>query len=212
MSPKVLTLIGDVHGKFGRYETIIKKLTNTVQVGDMGVGFTSSITGDHYTNPPHRGMVSGNHRFIRGNHDNPRVCSRQSQWIPDGYVETSPSGVKIMYVGGAFSIDRMCRTEGFDWWADEECSYVEFMKIISAYENFKPDIMITHDAPDLARSQMFLSGRIESTRTSAALQNMFDIHQPCEHFFGHWHINKTEKIAGTKFTCLGELSTLELSI
>ena len=58
--------IGDVHGKFGRYNTILKDATTahipTIQVGDMGVGFLSPY-GIPSGNPC-RGILSA------------RVCSR----------------------------------------------------------------------------------------------------------------------------------------
>src|SRR5215475_1197882 len=104
--------IGDVHGKFEPYKRLIKDRRDTIQVGDMGVGFQGWRNGElvYLTNPPYDRMVEGNHRFIRGNHDNPGVCRQQRQWIADGAVEGD-----MMFVGGAFSIDREWRTEGLDW-------------------------------------------------------------------------------------------------
>ena len=72
--------IGDVHGKFGPYKRICKEYRDTIQVGDMGVGFIDRYTNRSYSNPPHYAMKAGNHRFIRGNHDNPGVCRKHSQW------------------------------------------------------------------------------------------------------------------------------------
>ena len=74
----LIKFIGDVHGKYGRYETILKNSDlPTIQVGDMGVGFFHRDyegTLRPFANPPYDKMVAGNHRFIRGNHDNPYVC------------------------------------------------------------------------------------------------------------------------------------------
>ena len=36
--------IGDVHGKYNRYRDIIRDCENTIQVGDMGIGFRHPIT------------------------------------------------------------------------------------------------------------------------------------------------------------------------
>lgn len=34
-----MRFIGDVHGKFKSYKTLIKDIPMSIQVGDMGVGF-----------------------------------------------------------------------------------------------------------------------------------------------------------------------------
>src|SRR5688572_16611885 len=118
--------IGDVHGKFERYKKIIKRCTDSIQVGDMGVGFRKWKGGElvYDTNPPYDAMVDGNHRFIRGNHDNPYVCLKHGQWIPDGTYD----GLR-MFVGGALSIDKEWRTIGESYWEDEELSQVDLWNI-----------------------------------------------------------------------------------
>ena len=119
-----MTFIGDCHGLFSRYEKIIEKFPNSIQIGDMGVGFKKwcklTETFIFTSNPPYDKMVKTNARFIRGNHDNPSVCAKHSQWIADGHTETTENGTKIMYIGGAWSIDHEYRTEDVSWWADEE--------------------------------------------------------------------------------------------
>src|SRR5687767_13552182 len=106
----LIRFIGDVHGKFEQYKRLIKDTTNSIQVGDMGVGFLKTSgprVGEETGNPPHYAMVRGNHRFIRGNHDSPAACSRHSQFIKDGTVEGN-----MMFVGGALSVDKHLRQEG----------------------------------------------------------------------------------------------------
>jgi hypothetical protein len=48
-------------------------------------------------------------------------------------------------------------------------------------------------------------GDVES-RTSKALQEMFEAHQPSAWYFGHFHINREFLIAETKFHCLAEMA------
>lgn len=204
--------IGDVHGRYRRYQHVIEGRRNTVQLGDMGVGFFrwrhGEVVADH--NPPHDKMVAGNHRFIRGNHDNPEVCARQSQWIPDGTVEGD-----VMFVGGALSVDRNLRTEGLDWWHDEELSIVELDRLIDVYAGARPRIMVTHDCPDILEGTMIgASGRDKSiypSRTRQAFTAMFRKHQPQHWVFGHWHHTLRTERDGCTFTCLGELDGLEIA-
>ena len=45
-----------------------------------------------------------------------------------------------MYIGGAWSIDHAMRTEGLDWWRDEELAVMEFDRIAKIYEETKPRV------------------------------------------------------------------------
>lgn len=204
-------IIGDVHGKFSRYRDIIRDVPRSIQVGDMGVGFRNG-NGDQMGNPPYDSMSRGDHKFIRGNHDNPQACARHPYWIADGsfipVIEGSmDSGIYCL--GGAVSIDKAWRTEGLDWWPDEECSYAELERMIDDYTAIKPEIVITHDCPDSIAGEIltaFRKVRIEDgSRTRQALDRVFAIHQPREWYFGHWHEFMQFERNGTKFRCLAEL-------
>jgi hypothetical protein len=209
-------LIGDVHGKFGPYKKLIRDSKHSIQLGDMGVGFvrpdyhrwTEHDSDTKYAiNPPFDYMVRGNHRFIRGNHDNPGVCKRHKQWIADGtYDET----MKAMMVGGAFSIDHMFRTRDIDWWADEELSYDEADKALTTFLEKKPEIMLTHDCPLEVIPWMHSHHFKDNSFTQRYLQNMFEQHQPRLWVYGHHHKSFEMKINGTTFRCLNELETMDL--
>jgi len=206
-------IIGDVHGKFGRYRDIIREVPFSIQVGDMGVGFMGFRGGElkSLTNPPFDSMSAGRHLFIRGNHDNPDVCRRHKYWIPDGTVLEG-----IYCLGGAVSIDRQWRTEGLDWWPDEECSYAELEHMIDDYIAIKPEVVLTHECPDSIAGEIlaaFRKGRIEDgSRTRVALDRMFAAHQPREWYFGHWHESMSFERSGTKFRCLAELEHVDVNL
>lgn len=206
-------LIGDVHGKFSRYREIIRDVPFSIQVGDMGVGFRGYRHGElkWLTNPPYDAMAEGRNLFIRGNHDNPDVCSRHDFWIADGTLVDG-----IYCLGGAVSIDRMWRTEGLDWWADEECSYADLERMIDEYAAIKPEIVVTHDCPESIANQMlatFNKKKFEDgSRTRQALERMFHLHQPHEWYFGHWHWSLQFKSGRTLFRCLNELEHVDVEI
>jgi hypothetical protein len=206
-------IVGDIHGQFNEYSFYDLEIGRTrhagdpappmrsVQVGDFGIGFAAEYW---------HGMVNDwmeknpEHRFIRGNHDDPAQCKKMRNYIADGTVEGD-----VMYIGGAWSIDHAMRIEGRDWWRDEELSVMEFDRIAKIYEETKPRVMITHDCPTMVALDMFvkeglgLGPHLIKTRTSEYLQFMFDMHQPELWFFGHWHVTRTKEINGTKFHCLG---------
>lgn len=209
------TLIGDVHGKYRQYREIIRDKRDTIQLGDMGVGFKKiSAAPDAWEwlpNPPYDAMFAGNHRFIRGNHDNPQVCARHNQWIPDGTVEND-----VMFIGGGLSIDKHLRLEGYSWWPDEELSQAEWEPVVDKYLAVKPRIMLTHECPEQAAAHLF--GVLTSqgyklewpSITRQAFQAMWDGHEPELWVFGHWHQSKDAKMRGTRFVCLNELETMEI--
>jgi hypothetical protein len=209
-----MKFIGDVHGKYGPYKKIIKNCQHSIQVGDMGVGF-KNWHGEFRANPPYDKMVDGDHRFIRGNHDNPSVCRNHTQCIKDGTQWTTDLGNKVMFIGGAWSIDHALRTNGLDWWNDEELSMMELSLLIDEYEKFKPDFMITHDAPQSVVKKIFLDGThkpLYHSKTGSALDAMWEIHQPKIWVAGHWHTRADQVINGCRFIFLEELGTIDLDI
>lgn len=213
----LIRFIGDVHGKYEPYKKLIKDVPTSIQVGDMGVGFrrnSNNRLGEEYGNPPHYAMVKGNHRFIRGNHDNPSSCKNHSQYISDGTVEG-----KIMLVGGALSIDKEWRIKDINWWEDEELSQEELDKLLSVYLKTKPEIMVTHDCPeDVAKMIVgYTTGAWVDkldfpSRTRVAFQHMISGHSPKYWIFGHWHVPFNIEYNLTNFICLPELGHIDLEV
>lgn len=203
-------IIGDIHGKLYEYEMLLTNQTRSIQVGDFGIGFAGQYWHDK-VNDLHRDTQ---HRFIRGNHDDPGKCPEMVGWIPDMTVEGD-----VMFIGGAWSIDWGSRVDGVNWWSQtEELSPRELYQAIEIYEQAKPCIMITHDCPHEAATELFFktglapSGRQIQTRTAAAFQTMFEIHQPELWIFGHWHFTVNTEMNGTKFQCLGELDFMDVDL
>lgn len=206
--------IGDVHGlKYDLgilLDNIPEDVNSVVQVGDMGVGFGQ----DDYWHESLDDMIEkANGRFIRGNHDNPANCKTMKTWIPDGLVEND-----VMFIGGAWSIDYQWRTEGLNFWKDEELSYEELERLIDVYNLVRPSIMVTHDCPLSVSNKLFIesgnsfSNQQFKTRTGMALEAMFEINKPKVWLFGHWHHNADEVIDGTRFICLDELSYADVDM
>ena len=198
--------IGDVHGKYGPYKQIIKDCQASIQVGDMGVGFFRS-DGRPHTNPPFDHMTKNgrNHRFIRGNHDNPDVCSRHKQWIPDGSLEGDH-----MFIGGAFSIDKAYRTAGLDWWPDEELSWQRLCDMALAAKIHGPRVIVSHDCPKSIIQHMHSHHLFDNSRTQEGLQLLYEEWQPEYWIYGHHHKSFKYKEGKTTFICLAELEVLEL--
>lgn len=212
-----IVLIGDVHGDTHIYQKMLRRRLagrRTIQIGDMGIGFKG--VGLH--------KMPLNHRWIRGNHDNPQKCRDNYNYLGDWGILNDDS---LFYLAGAFSIDRDSRIMGINWWQDEELSWIELQQAIDLYKEFKPRFVVSHEAPSEAAKRMlheilaktqgstdaaYFAEKMACTmsRTSEALQVMFDAHQPKEWVFGHYHLDNTFDWKGTKFTCVGILKTYEL--
>lgn len=91
-----------------------------------------------------------------GNHDNWRTLVKLSAG-PDGTApfrsnirvlprggRTFVEGITVGGLGGAFSVDQRHRTEGRDWWANEEPTGEEAEQLVAGGP---VDLLITHDAP-----------------------------------------------------------------
>lgn len=209
-----IRFIGDVHGKWGTYKKRIKDVERSLQVGDFGVGFRNPMTDKPYSNPPYDQMKKGQHYFIRGNHDNPGACARHPFWIRDGGSAFGRND--IFCVGGALSIDKDRRTEGYDWWHDEELTYGQLCKLLDAYELVKPSIVVSHECPEsviglICHQQGKYKYDIPSV-TRSCFDNFLEVHRPDLWIHGHWHLSSHVIYKGVEVISLGELEYVDLDL
>lgn len=205
----IVRYFGDIHGNLDWYARRLAECPHpTVQVGDYGIGFVKNTIARRFD--PTR------HRFIRGNHDNPAKCTVQENWIADGTVETTATGNKIMYIGGASSIDRAYRIEGVSWWPDEQCSVQQLNDFVDLYIQTKPDIMITHECPETVADGLCAvynkTKFVDPSRTRQAFESMLHFHRPKLWIFGHWHHDLDWLYQGTRFVCLDEFSHIDINV
>lgn len=216
-------LIGDTHGNFELYARFVHfanhRNLRSIHLGDFGLGFHSKkeMNVQNFLS-----RNSEKHKVIRGNHDNPRSFQGHSWYLGDyGFAKSDPENGRngsLFWVSGAFSIDGPTspiantflhtRRHGVDWWEDEELSYQDLSCAITLYEMCKPDTVISHDCPnflirDVLRARFGDSNsHVFATRTSLALEAMFEKHQPKQWFFGHYHVPFEMTVRGTKFVCV----------
>ena len=199
----MITLIGDVHGKYEHYHKIVRQTERhpyTLQIGDFGFKYDTL-----------KNVDSTRHLILPGNHDNYDTCYNHSNFLGD-YGCTSLNRIDFFYYRGAYSIDRQYRTIGIDWWDNEEVKIENFMNARELYRDIKPEVMITHDCPQDIALQMLKPGqRVYENITSWALQELYNIHQPKLWFFGHWHQSMKIQHGNTQFICLNELETYTLT-
>ena len=192
MSRKI-RFIGDIHGDFPWYLNNIKDVENSIQVGDFGLGFGDDPL--EYRNPDY----TKNHRFIRGNHDNPEQCRLHPNWIADGTIENG-----IAFIGGASSIDRQWRTPGLNWWPDEEISLFQHTLIRERVVIEKPHTIVSHDCPLEIIPMLFQNVLPFHSQTQFCLQEILVSCSSIKTWiFGHFHMSRDMVINGVRFVCLG---------
>ena len=191
-----MRFIGDLHGNMLLYSNLIKDCKKSIQVGDIGHGFT------------HIPDFGPTHTHIHGNHDNPRLAVMHKRFL--GRFGLTPEG--IFYVSGAYSIDRKSRIQGVSLFEREELSYEEFSKCITLYgDNFqKIKAVVSHDAP-FEILKMIVDSPINSTTTSL-LETLRQMYSPPKWVFGHHHKFFKKKYGGTMFFCVPENSSIDIEI
>ena len=157
-------------------------------------------------------MSKGDHKFIRGNHDNPSHCRTHPYWIDDGSI-VDPG---IFCVGGALSIDKHLRTEGQDWWSDEELNYAQFLELIAKYETARPRVVVSHECPEIMVNYVLKTkGKYKYDIPSITRQffdNLLHVHKPDLWIHGHWHMDHHTIFDGVEYIGLDELSYVDLDI
>lgn len=139
--------------------------------------------------------------FIDGNHDS-HTELRSLPVEADGLARVRdrilylPRGARFQYagmtfggLGGAYSVDRQWRTQGKDWWPEEEVEKGDVARLAAAGQL---DVLLTHDVPmnfPGLQGQFELSpGELEqANRTRNLLQEAVDLLKPRHVFCGHWH-------------------------
>lgn len=192
--------IGDCHGDMHYYRNLVKRLNCSLQVGDFGIFDEDDAK---------KVAALTEHKFFRGNHDNPELCRQHPNYLGDyGYRQN----IEMFWVAGGFSIDRDQRVAGVTWWEDEELSWSALKEAIEYYGDWKPKIMVSHECPSVIKpyslaanplSHLYGKGEITS-RTENALQAMLDIHRPEIWIYGHYHYLVDEVLDGTRFVGLAD--------
>ena len=172
------------------------KIDCSLQVGDMGI-FNQNTFDDL--------VLPSQHKFFRGNHDNPKLCQKHSNHLGDwGYIPE----MEMFWVGGGFSIDWKYRTPDLTWWRDEELDYSILLDVIEKFSDTKPKIMVTHECPTYIKHYALTNydKSYAVSRTESALQTMFENHKPEIWIFGHHHkkidVTITQDDGITRFICL----------
>lgn len=195
-----------------------KGATALVQVGDFGFGFPEDDWLDYLEKRARQAKWKVPIYTCGGNHDSwpafyllekeqgypdkvELVAESGVYWIPRGnFLEIE--GISHLFIGGAESTDRYNRIEDKTWWKEEQPSAIESQKFFDNFELYKPDTIVSHDAP--LRVPHKRRNRNQSF-TPNMLENVLKLskHQPRRWYYGHFHELIKQKIEKTNFYCCG---------
>ena len=212
-----MILIGDVHGggkvafeQDGRrvgmlsaerkkdvYFNMVRGLRQpTIQIGDLG------FLEEHEWFL--RNVDCNRNKVLFGNHDYMPMVHEKHSMGDFQFI----SELRLMTIRGARSIDQHSRTEGLDWFREEELSMEQCEAVLAMVDECRPKIIVSHDCPTEVCMQ--ITGRNLKSRTDQLLQACFIRHQPDLWVYGHHHFHHEMQLNRTKFVCLGELELLEI--
>lgn len=210
-----ITFIGDlhqVHGDIAYYRSIIKRHTNTVQLGDFGFGREWTQLG--YT------VDSKHHRVLGGNHDDYNVAPKTPNWLGD-YGVCDTLGTPFFFIRGGHSID--CHDRIFkevscgvqEYWHNEELNFAEMLACARDYGHLCMDLVVSHDCPSFVNDEMHKNDPSPNvlercgwpknyrSNTSLLLTELWNSHAPKLWIFGHHHRSFRFKYGPTQFVGLG---------
>jgi len=182
----------------------VKGMDCSIQCGDMGVGFPEKGIGYDKDGISYAPEVDKNHKFIRGNHDDPAICRAHPNYAGDWKYYSHPN---IFVVGGGFSVDYRMRMPNVTWWEDEELSNRQFGQMFRFYKQYKPRIVVSHECPSVVLYNVATNAAklVNRSRTEEMLQKMYEYHKPEFWIFGHHHRRKELDKGGVHFVALNEL-------
>lgn len=215
--------VGDLHGDWGSFNNLInkKKPEIILQCGDFGYWPSLERLNSRIYKLPVwklRGIKSRDTLvyWCDGNHEEfPRLYEdlKREQvnydsvngigfvvYAPRGSILELPDKRKVLFIGGASSVDKNLRTPGIDWFPEENITNDDLDLALEHEDEI--DIIISHTCPvefDMRSSNRF-DKYLDSNREALSL--ILEKYKPDLWYFGHWHCYKIGQYQNTKWTCL----------
>lgn len=209
---KILVL-GDIHGKWKALEKTIYSarrmhdITHIIQVGDFGHGWPTGGKLDLWKKP--KTLKNIPFYFLDGNHENftflETYKSDEIIYMPRGATLTIDNK-KLLFIGGASSIDKQYRIPFLSWWPQES---ITSENIRTASRVGKVDAVFSHDKPDDVIYKPYAVNYRCGLADRLALSVICSEVKPEFWFYGHYHHpdSTIQSIDGkeTAFTCCPEI-------
>ena len=204
-----IIVVGDVHGEWEILSGLIKDAKPELVICCGDFGYYPQMVGQTVLSSTGRrrkilsvaeGLKNGKTKvlFCDGNHEDhwslralvDTEIAPNVFYMPRGSTYILPDKRKILFMGGAYSIDKPARRFGYDWFPEEQISNADVMRC----PNEAIDIVVSHTCPKRLRPQILkrknsvgLGFDIPDT-SEDALEYILNSYQPKYWYFGHWHM------------------------
>lgn len=200
--------LGDVHGEWSKMDRVIHaahnrhpEIARIFQVGDLGEGFQNipKYIPSHQINVKPIVAIDGNHEHFDKLEANQGWNNENLEYLGRGQTRFI-EGKNILGFGGTWSIDKHLRTQGVDWFPQEEPTQRQFWDFVDVGE-FGQDIVISHDFAEEFQMREIYPAIPGHRSTRVLLQQVWELVRPKFWFFGHYHDFAQGEYCGTKWYC-----------
>jgi Icc-related predicted phosphoesterase len=153
--------------------------------------------------------IPGNHevwnnieKYYKRNHISPMEMKDSNIfYCPIGSSEII-DGKQYLFIGGASSYDKQLRTEGFDWFPEEDLTRDDFNFIMDNNHDKKIDVIISHTCPVEFNVGIYEPDDKINDYNRRILSEFLHHFKPDYWFCGHWHKYKKGMYKNTEWTIL----------
>jgi|GEM_PF-679013 len=204
-----VAVCGDWHGNFAWLHTLTPAITllapdvkTIFQLGDwwMQTGVSDRIFADAGIERVY--VTLGNHEPwgeiapLQHAHQGEAIRISEVTWLLPRPARLQVGGREILSLGGAASVDRQWRTEGVDWWPDEN---IHGVHVEAAIAGGPADVLLTHESPagtpvrqvrEILRTNPLgfpKAARLESAVSRKRVSRVWDEVRPELLMHGHMH-------------------------
>jgi hypothetical protein len=200
-----IRIISDIHGDYLSYIGLINdpSISASIQLGDLGLQYLEFLE-----------QIDPNlNKIIMGNHDKWDDVDKYPQMLK--YCgECHLGSFSFFYIAGAYSIDKAYRIPGVSWFKEEEMTHIQGIECIKLFEIVRPDIVCSHDCPNVAFNIMTQNSGSNGSITRDIMDACLERHKPLYWYFGHHHPRKITrfKIDKTEFIGIPEKQFVDLVV
>lgn len=237
-------LQGDIHGDPSDAERAMQRcveagVTLLIILGDYAYGWPSKRNEDFQCGVTEEISLLAEHYgvevwFIDGNHENfdqleavgafgsdlPKEVAPHVTYIPRGTLMHLGDS-DVLFIGGAYSVDKRGRTPHISWWPQEEITTADLFR---ALEHEHVDVVLSHDVcqtgfraalrlalyPSEDKDPQALDHLVwkndqafpDAAPNRKALECVWEKYHPARWYHGHYHADYTAFEKGTEFNGL----------
>lgn len=202
-----ILILGDVHAEWGKLNTLIntKRPDIILQCGDFGYWPKFEDCSIDKIKPKNTLIYfcPGNHEdwdsldLLTESHLTPNI-----HYMKKGSLLNLPDGRTVLFMGGAFSVDKAWRKPYYDWFPQEMITKQDILDL----PDVNIDMVISHTCPNEFEmvGTLFTGGSKIDDPCRGYLSYILEKYKPAEWYFGHWHTYKTGNYNGCKWVGLNE--------